>query len=98
MQNSVLEPSTITGVILAGGLARRLGGIDKGLIDLAGRSMIQYVLDALSPQVAGIIINANRNQSIYRSHGYPVIGLIPSALINYSPFYTRDNRQCRIVC
>ncbi len=71
----------ITGVILAGGLARRMGGQDKGLIELAGRPMIEYVLEALSPQVDELLINANRSTKHYLRYGHPVIG---DAVENYS--------------
>ena len=63
----------ITGLILAGGQARRMGGTDKGLIQLAGRTMIGHIIDALQPQVSTILINANRNRDSYESYGYPVI-------------------------
>ena len=62
-----------TGVILAGGAASRMGGQDKGLIALNGRPLIEYILDALTPQVGQVIINANRNQAIYAQYGHPVI-------------------------
>ena len=62
-----------TGVILAGGQARRMGGQDKGLIELAGSPMVQHILDAIAPQVGKVIINANRNQEIYAHYGCPVI-------------------------
>lgn len=62
----------ITGVVLAGGRATRMHGQDKGLIPLAGVPLIQYVLAALKPQVANIIINANRNREAYTAYGYPV--------------------------
>ena len=63
----------ITGIILAGGQARRMGGQDKGLIQLAQKPMIEYVLNAIEPQVDEIIINANRNQSTYEKYGFPVV-------------------------
>ncbi len=63
----------VTGMILAGGKARRMGGVDKGLIKINGQAMIQYVLDVLKPQVKQILINANRNVSEYKKFGYPVI-------------------------
>lgn len=65
--------SDITGVILAGGQARRMGGQDKGLIKLLNKPMIEYVLNALQPQVATIIINANRNHDAYQQYDYPVV-------------------------
>ena len=51
---------SITGIILAGGLARRMGGIDKGLIPFLGKPMIAHVIDQLKPQVEDMLINANR--------------------------------------
>ncbi|MEJ2507964.1 MAG: molybdenum cofactor guanylyltransferase MobA [Gammaproteobacteria bacterium] len=63
----------ITGVILAGGQARRMGGEDKGLIALGGRPMIEYALAALEPQVGDLLINANRNHERYAGYGFPVL-------------------------
>ena len=68
-----MKTNNITGLILAGGLARRMGGTDKGLVTLEGRPMISYIIDALGPQVDTILINANRNISAYQEYGYPVI-------------------------
>lgn len=62
-----------TGVILAGGEASRMGGQDKGLLALNGRPLIEYVLDALRPQVGQVIINANRHPGSYGRYGCPVI-------------------------
>ncbi len=62
----------ITAVILAGGKARRMGGEDKGLIELHGRPMLDYIIDGLRPQAGHLIINANRNLDRYREFGYPV--------------------------
>lgn len=64
----------ISAVILAGGRARRMGGIDKGLVELRGRPLIRYVLDTLEGQVDSIYINANRNRDTYAHLGHPVIG------------------------
>lgn len=64
---------TLTAVALAGGMGRRMGGRDKGLIALAGRPMIEYVLDALRAQADGLIISANRNHEIYAAYGVPVV-------------------------
>ena len=63
----------ITGLILAGGQGRRMGGVDKGLQLLRGRPMIAWVLERLDPQAGEIIINANQNLEQYRAFGMPVI-------------------------
>ena len=47
------------GVILAGGLARRMGGGDKGLRALGGTTILDHVVERLSPQVSGLALNAN---------------------------------------
>jgi molybdopterin-guanine dinucleotide biosynthesis protein A len=64
----------ITGLILAGGLGRRMGGVDKGLVQLKGRAMVEHVATRLQPQVSAILINANRNADQYAAFGFPVIG------------------------
>jgi molybdenum cofactor guanylyltransferase len=63
----------ITGVILAGGLGRRMGGVDKGLKILRGRPMVQWVIERFAPQVDELIINANQNLEAYARFGYRVI-------------------------
>ena len=63
----------VTAVILAGGKGRRMDGKDKGLVELANRPLIEYVIDVIKPQVETIILNANRNQEKYSHYGYPVI-------------------------
>ena len=69
----MLSKHNVTAVILAGGKGRRMDGQDKGLIELANRPLIEYVIDAIKPQVETIILNANRNQKQYSDYGYPVI-------------------------
>ncbi|NQZ53021.1 MAG: molybdenum cofactor guanylyltransferase [Piscirickettsiaceae bacterium] len=64
---------SITGVILAGGQARRMGGDDKGLILFKQKPLISYAIEALEPQVDQLIINANRNIDHYQALGYPVV-------------------------
>ncbi len=70
----------ITGVILAGGRGQRMGGDDKGLIELAGKTMAEHVIEALRPQVGALLVNANRNQEAYARLGYPVF---PDLVGNY---------------
>ena len=63
----------ITGVILAGGQGRRMGGVDKGLQNLNGRPLVQWVLERLAPQVGAVLINANQNLARYGEFGCPVL-------------------------
>ncbi len=63
----------ITGLILAGGRAQRMGGIDKGLVSFAGKPLIEHAIARLIPQVTTILINANRNHDRYAQYGHAVI-------------------------
>ncbi|POZ53645.1 molybdenum cofactor guanylyltransferase MobA [Methylovulum psychrotolerans] len=63
----------ITGVILAGGLARRMGHQDKGLILFQGQPLVSYAITAMRPVVTELLINANRNIEAYQQFGWPVI-------------------------
>lgn len=63
----------ISAIILAGGRATRMNGIDKGLALLNSTPLIQHVIKRLAPQVDEIIINANRELSLYAALGYPVL-------------------------
>ncbi|MDO9050835.1 MAG: molybdenum cofactor guanylyltransferase MobA [Methylotenera sp.] len=64
---------SISAIILAGGRATRMGGLDKGLVQLQQKPLIQHVIKRLKPQVDEIIINANREIKQYQSLGYPVL-------------------------
>lgn len=55
----------IAGAVLAGGQGRRMGGEDKGLVEVAGRPMVAHVIERLRPQVGRLLINANRNREHY---------------------------------
>jgi molybdopterin-guanine dinucleotide biosynthesis protein A len=61
------------GVILAGGLARRMGGGDKPLVEIAGRPILQHVIDRLKPQCGLLAINANGDPARFSAFGLPVI-------------------------
>ena len=65
---------SISAVILAGGQAKRMGGVDKGLQPLQGKPLFQFIYDRLHSQVEHISVNANRNQAIYAVAGLPVFG------------------------
>jgi molybdopterin-guanine dinucleotide biosynthesis protein A len=73
--------SRVTGLVLAGGQGRRMGGVDKGLQVLSGKPMIAHVLARLGPQVDEILINANRNVTEYMALGHAVI---PDAIGGYA--------------
>lgn len=63
----------IVGVVLAGGLARRMGGGDKGLIELEGLPILDHVLARLAPQVTRMIINANGEPARLAAYGLPIV-------------------------
>ena len=63
----------VTGLILAGGQGRRMGGVDKGLENFRGKRLVDHVYERLAPQVGGIIINANQNHDAYKSFGVRVV-------------------------
>jgi len=67
-----LKP-TITGLILAGGLGRRMGGQDKGLVDYQGKPLIEHLLPSLCSQVDNVVISANRHLTTYQGYHYPVV-------------------------
>jgi molybdenum cofactor guanylyltransferase len=60
-------------VVLAGGLARRMGGGDKALRTLGGRTLLDHVLDRVRPQVRATALNANGDPARFAAWGYPVL-------------------------
>lgn len=56
----------ISGAVLAGGRARRMGGQDKGLVEIDAKPMVVFIVEALKEQTAEVFINANRNLDRYR--------------------------------
>lgn len=67
------DQTKVSGVVLAGGLARRMGNQDKGLIIFDGKALVSYALEAMEPVVDELLINANRNLPEYEKFSYPVI-------------------------
>lgn len=63
----------VSAVILAGGRGSRMGGADKGLIDVGGQTLVDRTLAALRPQVRTVLINANRNFDAYAQRGCSVL-------------------------
>lgn len=68
-----IPTADITGLLLAGGMGRRMGGADKGLIALDGVPMASRVLQRLRPQVGPLLVNANRHLEQWRDYGLPVV-------------------------
>lgn len=68
----MIPTADITGLILAGGRATRMGGSDKGLQNFRGMPLALHTLMRLGPQVGEMLINANRNLSAYEAFGAPV--------------------------
>lgn len=62
----------ITGLVLAGGRGSRMGGVDKGLQNHLGVPLARHAMDRLAPQVGRLMLNANRNLTVYRAMGVPV--------------------------
>ncbi|NRB20876.1 MAG: molybdenum cofactor guanylyltransferase MobA [Rhodobacteraceae bacterium] len=69
------------GIILAGGLATRMGGGDKGLLQLGGQSLLARVIDRLAPQVSGLALNANGDATRFADFGLPVL---PDSIDGYA--------------
>jgi molybdopterin-guanine dinucleotide biosynthesis protein A len=65
--------SEVVGVLLAGGLARRMGGGDKALRLLGGRTLLDHVIERLRPQVAALVLNANGDPARFAKFGLPVV-------------------------
>lgn len=68
-----LTKNNITGLILAGGKGSRMQMRNKGLLKLEGKTLVEQRITALSPQVADIIISANKDIKNYLCFGYPVV-------------------------
>jgi len=66
------HPPTL-GLILAGGLARRMGGGDKAMLEIAGVTILDRVLACLAPQTVGLVINANGDPARFADTGLPVV-------------------------
>jgi molybdopterin-guanine dinucleotide biosynthesis protein A len=76
-----LAKADITGIVLAGGQGRRMGSVDKGLVELNGRALVAHVIERLEPQVGALIVNANRNPDRYAAFG---VGIVPDAFPDFA--------------
>jgi molybdenum cofactor guanylyltransferase len=63
----------ITGLVLAGGMGRRMDSRDKGLVEFRGKAMVAHVIERFAPQVQSITINANRTVETYAAFGFPIV-------------------------
>jgi molybdopterin-guanine dinucleotide biosynthesis protein A len=72
MKIIVAERCQVSGLVLAGGRGRRMGHVDKGLLDFKGNQLAFHAAQRLRPQVDQIMINANQNLDRYRAFGMPV--------------------------
>ncbi len=67
-----IDTGKIAGVLLAGGLSRRMGGGDKTLRTLGGRPILDRILDRVRPQVGRLVVNANGDPARFAGYGLPV--------------------------
>lgn len=73
-----LEPFPVAGIVLAGGLSRRMDGTDKATIRLGDKSLLANAVERLAPQVSALAINANGDPTRFATSGLPVIAdIIP---------------------
>jgi len=73
MSDNVATPEPLVGVLLAGGLARRMGGGDKPLKELGGKPILDHVINRATPQVHHLILNANGDPDRFKKYKLPVI-------------------------
>jgi len=67
------QQDNVVGVLLAGGLSRRMGGGDKNLLQLGGRAILDHVIERVMPQVSTLILNANGDPARFGEYGLPVV-------------------------
>jgi len=67
------DHDAVVGVLLAGGLARRMGGGDKSLRQIGGKTLLAHAIERLEPQVGTLILNANGDPERFSSFGLPVV-------------------------
>jgi molybdopterin-guanine dinucleotide biosynthesis protein A len=71
----------VVAVLLAGGLARRMGGSDKGLMPLGGKPLLAHVLERIRPQVASVLLNANGDSARLAAFDVPVVADVVSGFV-----------------
>jgi len=70
---SVVICEEISGVILAGGLARRMGGIEKALVEFRGETLLSHVIKRVQPQVKTLYLNVNKKLEQYQEFNLPIL-------------------------
>lgn len=81
MMNQPRPAQSMSALVLSGGQSRRMQAGDKGLMKLAGKPMIQYLLDSLSQHINQILISTNSSDPEYASFGYPLVSdILPGSL------------------
>jgi molybdopterin-guanine dinucleotide biosynthesis protein A len=73
MRMPSMPPEPVFGLLLAGGQARRMGGGDKCLLAFAGRTLLAHAIERLTPQVGGLVLNANGDPARFADYGLPVL-------------------------
>jgi len=68
-----MDRASVSGLVLAGGRGVRMGGVDKGLQAYRGRALVDHAIDRLAPQVADVLVSANRNIDVYRARKVRVL-------------------------
>ncbi len=71
----------VIGVLLAGGLARRMGGGDKCLLELAGKPLLTHAIERLAPQTEALVLNANGDPARFAAFGLDVV---PDSVAGYA--------------
>lgn len=66
------DRANICGLLLAGGQSRRMGGGDKCLMTLGGKTLLQRIVDTAAPQVGPLVLNTNSDPALFAAHGLPV--------------------------
>ncbi|HSV29884.1 MAG TPA: molybdenum cofactor guanylyltransferase MobA [Candidatus Omnitrophota bacterium] len=97
-----MEKPPIAGLILAGGLSRRMGGGDKALSDFNGAPLIAAIIDRLAPQVGPLVLNANGDPARFAFTGLPVVAdVVPhhigplAGLLTGFDWIARNAPECR---
>ncbi len=99
--NGLAHSMAITGIVLCGGEGRRVAGADKPLLDYRGRPLIEWVLDAIKPQVDSLLISTNRNAESYQSYARVVsdeLGAYAGPLAGIVTCLKRCSTELAFVC